>query len=122
MRIDFQLLGTLVTPKDISKRTGIKPHVELLRGERTNALDLPRQNLWSIGTHSESDEVKEHWMQIESILNCAREEIRKIAETGMAKLTIVLPRSDRIPSLQIPVEMSAFAGYVNAIIDIDHLQ
>ena len=122
MRIDFQLLGTLVTPKDISKRTGINPHVELLRGERNNALDLPRQNLWSIGTHSESDEVKEHWMQIESILNCAREEIRKIAETGMAKLTIVLPRSDRIPSLQIPVEMSAFAGYVNAIIDIDHLQ
>ena len=122
MKIDFQLLGTLVTPKDISKRTGIKPHVELLRGERNNALDLPRQNLWSIGTHSESDEVKEHWMQIESILNGAREEIRKIAETGMAKLTIVLPRSDRIPSLQIPVEMSAFAGYVNAIIDIDHLQ
>ncbi|WP_082516730.1 DUF4279 domain-containing protein [Acidovorax sp. Leaf78] len=122
MKIDFQLLGTSVNPKDISRRTGIEPDVEFLRGERNAALNLPRQNVWSIESHSESDEVKAHWEQIHFKLNHSKEEIRKIAETGTAKLSIVLPRSDRIPSLQIPVEMSAFATYVNAIIDIDHLQ
>jgi len=122
MKIDFQLLGTSVTPKDISKRTGITPDVELARGERNAALDLPRQNLWSIQSHSESDEVEDHWSQIERRLINAKEEIRSIARTGTAKLTLILHRSERIPSLQIPVAMAEFSGYINAIIDIDHLQ
>lgn len=122
MKLDFQLLGTSVAPKEISKRTGIKPDTELLRGERNSALNLPRQNLWSIESHVNSDEVGEHWADIERSLNRAKEEIRVIAKTGTAKLTLVLARSERLPSLQFPPTMSEFAGYVNAVIDIDHLQ
>jgi len=122
MKLDFQLLGTSVAPREISRRTGITPDTQFARGERNAALDLPRQNVWSIESHVESDEVSEHWADIEHALQKSREEIRDIAKTGAAKLTLVLPRSERLPSLQIPPSMSEFAGFVNAIIDIDHLQ
>lgn len=122
MKLDFQLLGTSVVPKEISRRTGIDPDTQLARGERNAALNLPRQNVWSLESHVESDEVSEHWADIESALQKSREEIREIAKTGTARLTLVLTRSERLPSLQIPPAMSEFAGFVNAIIDIDQFQ
>lgn len=122
MKLDFQLLGTSVVPKEISRRTGIDPDTQLMRGERNATLDLPRQNVWSVESHVESDDVSEHWADIERSLQKSSEEIREIAKTGTAKLTLVLSRSERLPSLQIPPAMSAFAGFVNAIIDIDQLQ
>jgi hypothetical protein len=72
--------------------------------------------------HVVSDEVSEHWIDIERALKKAKEEIREIAKTGTARLTLVLTRSERLPPLQIPPAMSEFAGFVNAIIEIDHLQ
>jgi hypothetical protein len=122
MKLDFVLWGTSVVPKEISRRTGIKPDTELARGERNAALDLPRQNLWSLVSHVESDEVSDHWANIAGPLQRARDEIRAIASTGTAKFTLVLASSERIPSLQFPAAMCEFAGYVNAIIDVDHLQ
>lgn len=122
MKLDFQLLGTSVVPREISRRTGIVPHTQLARGERNAALDLPRQNVWSIESRVDSDEVREHWAEIEPALQRSRDELREIAKTGTAKLTVVLGRSERIPPLQIPPAMSEFAGFVNAVIDIDHLQ
>lgn len=122
MRLDFQLLGTAVLPKEISRRTAIKPDTELERGERNSALDLPRQNVWSLKSHVDSDEVSEHWADLESPLQAARDELREIAKTGTARLTLVLTRSERIPPLLIPPAMSEFAGFVNAIVEIDHLQ
>lgn len=122
MKLDFQLLGTSAVPKEISRRTGINPDTQLMRGERNAALNLPRQSVWSIESHVESDEVSEHWADLERVLQDSKEEIREIAKTGAAKLTLVLARSERLPSLQIPPSMSAFAGFVNAVIDIDQLQ
>jgi hypothetical protein len=122
VKIDFQLLGTTVTPAEISRRTGINPDTQLMRGQRNATLILPRQNLWSIESHVESDEVSDHWEDIERLLEDSKEEIREIARTGTARLTLVIARTDRLPSLQIPPPMSAFAGFVNAVIDIDQLQ
>ena len=122
MRLDFQLLGTDVSPQEISRRTAIKPDTELERGERNAALDLPRQNVWSLKSHVDSDEVSEHWADLESSLQEARDEFREIAKTGTARLTLVLKRSERIPPLLIPPAMSEFAGFVNAVVEIDHLQ
>lgn len=122
MRLDFQLLGTDVSPQEISRRTAIKPDTELERGERNAALVLPRQNVWSLKSHVDSDEVSEHWADLESSLQEARDEFREIAKTGTARLTLVLTRSERIPPLLIPPAMSEFAGFVNAVVEIDHLQ
>lgn len=122
MKLDFQLLGTSVLPEEISRKTGVAPDTQLARGERNAALDLPRQNVWSVESHVESDEVSDHWEDIEQRLRGSRDEFRKIANTGTARLTVVLASSDRLPSLQIPPAMSEFAAFVNATIDIDHLQ
>ena len=122
MKLHFQLLDTAVLPKEISRRTGIRPDTELARGERNPALDLPRQNVWSLKSHVNSDEVGEHWTDIERPLQEAREEIREIAKTGTARLTLVLTRSERLPPLQFPASLCEFAGFVNAVLEIDHLQ
>lgn len=122
MRLHFQLLDTTVLPKEISRRTGIRPDTELARGERNPALDLPRQNVWSLKSHVDSDDVSEHWAEIERSLQKARDEIREIARTGTARLTLVLARSERLPPLQFPPSLSEFAGFVNAVVEIDHLQ
>lgn len=122
MKLDFQLLGTSVVPQEISRRTGIRPDTQLARGERNAALNLPRQNVWSVESHVKSDEVSEHWEDIERVVQGSKDEIREIAKTGAAKLTLVLASSERLPPIKIPPSMSAFAGYVNAIIDIDQLQ
>jgi hypothetical protein len=122
MKIDFQLLGTDVLPKEISRRTGIRPHTEFARGERNPRLDLPRLNVWSIESCVNSDEILDHWAQLGPTLLEAKEEIREIAKSGKAMLTVVIASTERLPSLQIPPAMSAFAGFVNAIIDIDQLQ
>ncbi|NHQ88716.1 DUF4279 domain-containing protein [Iodobacter sp. HSC-16F04] len=122
VQIDFQLLGTRVLPKEISKKIEIVPDVELMRGERNKERDLPRQNIWSIRSQENSDDVADHWHNLEGILNNSREIIKEIAETGSARLTIIINSHHRVPSIIIPSSMSEFAGFINAEIDIDHLQ
>jgi hypothetical protein len=122
VQIDFQLLGTKITPKEITKILGVVPEVELLRGERNNAKDLPRQNTWAIRSAAESDELEDHWESLRPLLNKSRDAVRDIAMTGRAKFTLIIDSKDRVPSITIPPSMSEFAGYINAVIDIDHIQ
>lgn len=122
LKIDFQLLGTAVLPKEITSMTGILPDVELIKGERNERLNLPRQNIWSIESRVDSDAAEDHWNSLSLILNKSREEIKEIAKTGQARLTLVINSGQRVPSITIPASMSEFAGFVGAVIDIDHMQ
>jgi len=122
MQLDFQLLGTTIVPNEISRVTGISPDVELKQGERNKELNLPRQNVWSIKSKVQSEVLAEHWEDLEKALEPSKEVIKDVAQTGRAVLTVVVTGGKRIPSIQIPPEMSLFAGFVNAVIDIDHLQ
>lgn len=109
-------------PKEITQKTGISPSRELRRGERNASKDLPRQNIWALDSELDSCDVAEHWDELKPLLNGARETIREIAKSGTAKFTIVVESQHRLPSIIIPSSMSEFAGFVNAVIDIDHLQ
>lgn len=122
LRLDFFLLETDVVPKEISEKTGISPDSELRKGERNPSLGLPRQNTWAIGSKTDSAELEEHWRELESILLGAKDQIRLIAKSGRAELVVAVVGGGRLPSIRIPVKMSEFAGYVGAIVDIDHLQ
>ena len=122
LAIGFLLSGTTIPPKEISKITGIVPDTELMRGERNAQLDLPRLNIWSIMSQASSDDVAEHWASLEPMLKGAKEEIKEIAKTGQAKLTLIITSKRRIPPITIPPSMSEFAGFINAVIDIDHMQ
>lgn len=121
LSIDFQLLNTKVSPKEISVITGITPDVALLRGERNSTRDLPRHNIWSVQSRIESNEVSDHWNYLKEKIYSSKESIRVIAKDGICRLSIIIS-GHRIPSIIIPPSMSEFAGYVNAEIDIDHLQ
>jgi len=122
MQLDFQLLGTTIVPKEISRITGISPDVELIQGERNKELNLPRKNVWSIKSKVQSEVLAEHWEDLEKALEQSKEAIKDVARTGQAVLTVVFTGGKRIPSIQVPPKMSMFAGFVNAVIDIDHLQ
>ena len=122
VEIDFQLWATALPPKEISKRTGITPDVELMKGERNSKLNLPRENLWALRSHVESDSVVDHWSNLELILVDQKEVLREIAQTGRAKFTLIVNSASRIPPIVIPPAMSSFAGFLNAVIEIDHLQ
>ena len=122
VRLDFQLLATSIAPKEITRLTGISPDVELERGARNKAQDLPRQNIWSKMSSVHSDEVSDHWTSLRLVLIESKDVIKRIALTGRAELTIVIKSRDRIPSIRIPAEMSEFAGFVGATVDIDHIQ
>ncbi|WP_444930349.1 DUF4279 domain-containing protein [Microbulbifer sp. SSSA002] len=120
VQIDFQILDTKISPRDISSFTGITPEVQLEKGERNSKLTLPRVNVWSIRSHAKSNILADHWFDIAETLEAAREVIKDVSRTGKAKFTLIVNSSKRIPSLKIPPEMSRFAGYINAEIDIDH--
>lgn len=122
VEIGFLLSGTTITPKEISRITGIVPDTELMRGERNKQLDLPRLNIWSIRSKAHSDDVADHWASLEPMLKGAKEAIKEIAKTGQAKLTLIITSKRRIPPITIPQSMSEFAGFINAVIDIDHMQ
>lgn len=122
IELDFQLLGTDMLPEKISETLGIKPDIELKRGQRNAQLDLPRQNLWAIKSRTQSADIADHWCDLKNILNESKVLIKEVARTGRAKMTIVIASQHRLPSIQIPSDMSEFAGYVNAVIDVDHLQ
>lgn len=122
IQIDFQLLGTTISPKDISKIIEIIPDTALLQGERNPARGLPRQNIWSLMSNSSSSDLIDHWQCLEAALIKSKEKIREIAKTGKARITIIVTGNGRIPSITIPPAMSEFAGFINAEIDIDHLQ
>lgn len=122
VEIDFQLWATAVPPKEISKRTGIKPDVEFLKGERNSKLNLPRENLWALRSNVESNLVADHWSNLELILVDQKDALKEYAQAGRAKFTLIVNSSSRIPSIVIPPAMSAFAAFLNAAIEIDHLQ
>jgi hypothetical protein len=122
VKVCFELLGTEVSPSEISRRTGIVPSVEMMRGERNQLRDLPRQNIWALDSQLPSSEVAEHWRELEVQLRNSRDVIKEIAKAGIAKFTIVIESQHRLPSIMIPASMAEFAGFVNAVIDIDHLQ
>lgn len=122
MKVYFELLGTKISPKEISQKTGILPSTELMRGERNKLRDLPRENIWSLDSSLQSNEVAEHWQELEGRLNRSRQAIKEIAKDGTAKITIVINSNHRLPSITIPSSMAEFAGFVNSVIDIDHLQ
>ncbi|MBB3119935.1 DUF4279 domain-containing protein [Pseudoduganella violacea] len=122
IKVCFVLIGTEMLPAEISQKTGISPSREFRRGERNAAKDLPRQNIWALDSDLESDEVLEHWNKLKPVLNGARDTIREIAKSGAAKFTVVIESQHRLPSIIIPSSMAEFAGFVNAVIDIDHLQ
>lgn len=120
--VDFQLLDTDVLPADISKLTGITPNLALKRGETNKDKDLPRQNIWSVESTIDSHEISDYWDDLKDKLVPKQEIIRNVGKTGTVWISIVIEGGARVPSIQIPPEMSAFAGYVGAVIDIDHLQ
>jgi hypothetical protein len=122
IQIDFQLLGTEVSPAKISEMTGIIPDIEMLRGARNKKLDLPRQNIWAIKSKSDSDEVADHWNSLSPILQSARSVFKEVSVVGVAKFTLIVNSGERIPSIIIPASMSEFAGSIGAVIDIDHIQ
>ena len=122
VEIDFELWATTVPPKEISRRTGIEADVSLMKGERNRKLDLPRENRWSLRSHAQSDCVEDHWRDLERVLGAQKEILREIAQTGTARITLIVNSASRIPPIAIPPEMSAFAAFLNATIEIDHLQ
>lgn len=122
LKLDFQLLGTSIAPKKITELTGIEPDTALLKGERNEKAILPRQNIWSIESQTDSNDLADHWAELESILIRSKEIFREISTTGTARLTVVINSKNRVPPITIPASMSEFAGYVNAVIDIDHIQ
>lgn len=122
MKVYFELRGTKISPKEISQKTGISPSTELMRGERNKLRDLPRENIWSLDSSLQSHEVAEHWQELEGPLNLSRQIIKEIAKDGTAKITIVINSNHRLPSIIIPPSTAEFAGFVNSVIDIDHLQ
>jgi hypothetical protein len=122
VQLDFQLLGTTLPPKEISVILGVRPDIELLRGERNQKLDLPRQNIWSLRSNSQSNDIANHWQELQMLLDKVRQPIGDIAKTGRVKFTVIVKSSGRIPPITIPSSMAEFAGAINAEIDIDHLQ
>lgn len=122
VEIGFSLSGTSIAPKEISEILGVVPDVALLRGERNSQLDLPRTNIWALRSTVRSNEVADHWHELELLIGDKRDVVASIAVTGRASFTIIINSAIRVPSIQIPPAMSFFAGFINAVIDIDHLQ
>lgn len=122
LKIDFQIIGSPIPPKEISKLLCIKPDVALLKGERNKELCLPRNNLWAVESKVKSEELEDHWKDIKLELEKATQEIKKLSNFNtIIKISIVI-QGNRIPSITIPPDLSRFAGDVNASIDVDHLQ
>lgn len=122
VEIDFQLWATSIPPQRISELTKIQPDVQFLKGGRNSKLVLPRENLWAIKSKAASNKIEDHWNDLEGILLGEKENLREVARTGSAKLTIVVNSKLRIPSIVIPPRMSAFAAFIEAFIEIDHIQ
>lgn len=122
--ISFELAGTSVEPAHITELLQISPDTELARGQRNAALVLPRRSRWAVRSSTNPAlDISGHWAEIAPGLVAKRDVLRDLASDGEATLTIVIPGSTtRCPPILIPVAMSAFAGHVGAVIDIDHLQ
>ena len=120
--IDFILWETEMPPNEITKQIGVVPDTELLKGERNAERILPRQNLWSLRSTLSSDDISEQWEELSSKLNPAKDTLRDIAKKGIAKVTIVVTTQGYIPNIILPFEMLDFMGYLDGIIDVDHLQ
>lgn len=120
--LNFVFWNTSVLPKEITGRLNVVPDTELKQGERNKVLNLPRYNLWSLRSTSRSDDVLDHWNELAEKFQGKRQEIKKIGTTGIVKIVIAIQgHSSRLPPIKIPAEMSEFAGYIGAVIDIDHI-
>jgi len=120
--ISFTLWKTEMAPKEITKQIDIIPDTELLKGERNAERILPRQNIWSFRSTVSSNNISDHWRELEFKLNPAKDKIKYITINGTAKITIVVTTQGYIPDIIIPFKMSEFMGYIDGIIDVDHLQ
>jgi hypothetical protein len=122
--LSFSLIGTSTHPREISTISRIKPHTELLRGERNAERDLPRTNLWTLRSDPKAGEsVGDHWRTIEKDLLSNIDAFRRFAAECRAVMTIVISGEvNRCPPIEIPPSMSFFAGAIGATIDVDHLQ
>ena len=120
--IDFALLDTKINPKMITKLIGIIPDNELSKGEKNPNLDIPRQNIWSLQSKINSEDILLHWEEIDRQLNHAKDTIKTILKDGFGCTTIVMLTETCIPKIIIPAKMSQFLGYIGAMIDIDHMQ
>jgi len=69
-----------------------------------------------------SGDVLDHWNAMEKVLRGPSKLFKEIGLGGVVKITIVVSAGARIPSIKIPPSMAEFAGFVGAVIDIDHLQ
>lgn len=121
-KIDFQIIDSSIPPKEITRLLGVSPDVELLKGERNKEFCLPRMNLWALSSKNEYVDLQGHWDEIKDCLLRVVDEINRVAKFGVVKITIVVTGRGRLPSIMIPVDLSKFAGQINAVIDIDHLQ
>lgn len=122
VQICFDIMDSSIPPRSITAMTGVTPDEEWLKGERDPARGLPRRTTWSLRSQSDSEALSDHWKTIEAGLMASKEEFRKIAETSVASITILINSHNRVPPIAIPPAMAEFAGYVNIVIDIDHLQ
>lgn len=121
--IDFLLRDTELPPSEITEQTNIIPHVALFKGERRQKpAPLPRQNIWSIESTISSNNIAEHWKELEQKLYPARKKIKEISKNGKAILTIVVNTEGYIPEITLPYAMLDFMGYIDGFIDIDHMQ
>lgn len=122
VEIDFELWATEMHPVEISRLTGIDADVCLGKGERNKEIGLPRENRWSLRSNVQSDSVLDHWEDLEKLLGGRKKLLKRISETGSVRITLIVNSASRIPSISIPPAMSAFAAFMRANIEIDHLQ
>ncbi|GGP28319.1 DUF4279 domain-containing protein [Silvimonas amylolytica] len=122
LKIDFQILGGAILPEVITSRLGLVPDVAMLAGGRDSVRKLPRQNTWALSSSVDSDDVLEHWNELGEKLVSVKDQIRDISRDCKIRITIAISSKGRIPSIIIPWDMAEFCGYVQADIDIDHLQ
>jgi hypothetical protein len=121
--MSLSLYGTEMPPEEISRATGIQATTCLARGERNAGLMLPRQNVWSLVSRVDSNDVSAHWQDIESVLLPNQDLLKEIAASGRPVITIAIrDAATRFPSLMIPPSLSSFAGHIGAVIDVDHIQ
>lgn len=122
IEIDFQLLATTIPPREISRLMELQPDAEWAKGERNPLLGLPKVSIWAIRSVASSNQVGDHWRNLDRVLTPKREIVKRISDTGTARITIIVSGNVRLPSIIIPPSMSEFAAYLKAEIEIDHQQ
>lgn len=120
VQIAFTIWDFGADPADVTSRLGITPLDAKRKGERNAKLVLPKCNLWVIESYAPDRRasVAQHWQSIR-ILETKIAIINHVRRPGVAKFTIVVDGTERIPEIVVPPALSAFAASVDAEIDID---